>query len=178
MYLAISKYYNIVILGDINVDMQDSNSPGLNKVQDLCDVFGLKNLIKSTNCETKMSLLSIDIILTNCTRSFKNSGMIETGLSEFHKLVMTSFRSTYEQLRPTKIQYRGYKKFNEADFLKDITDAPFDKCLKIRDSEAAYDSFKDTFLSIANKYAPLKTKMIRGNQAPVMTKELSKANYD
>ena len=42
------------------------------------------------------------------------------------------------------------------------------------DSEAAYDSFKDIFLSITNKHAPLKTKMIRGNQAPFMTKELSK----
>ena len=87
---------------------------------------------------------------------------------------MTSFCSTYERLRPTKIQQGSYKKFNEADFLKDITDAHFDKCLKIRDSEAAYDSFKGTFLSITNKHAPLKTKMIRGNQAPFMTKELSK----
>ena len=80
---------------------------------------------------------------------------IETCLSDFHKLVMKSFHSTYKRLRPTKIQYRSYKKFNEADFLKDITDAPFDKCLKIRDSEAAYDSFKDTFLSITNRHAPL-----------------------
>ena len=37
--LAITKYDNVVILGDINVDTQDSNSPGLNKVQDLCDIF-------------------------------------------------------------------------------------------------------------------------------------------
>ena len=65
---CITKYDNVVILGDINVDTQDSNSPGLNKVQDLCDVFGLKNLIKSTTCETKTSLSSIDIILTNRTR--------------------------------------------------------------------------------------------------------------
>ena len=173
MDLAILKYDNVVILGDINADTQDSNSPGLNKVQDICDVFGPKNLIKSTNCETKTSSSSIDIILTNRTRSFKNSETIETGLSDFHKLVMTSFRSTFERLRPTKIQYRSYKKFNEADFLKDITVAPFDKCLKIRDSEAAYDSFKDTFLNITNKHAPLKrTKMIRGNQAPFMKKEL------
>ena len=37
--LAITKYDNVVILGDISVDTQDSNSPGLNKVQDLCGVF-------------------------------------------------------------------------------------------------------------------------------------------
>ena len=107
--LAITKYDNVVILGDINVDAQDGNSPGFNKVQDLCDVFGLRNLIKSTTCETKTSSSSIDIIQTNRTRSFKNSGTIETGLSDFHKLVMTSFRSTHERLRPTKIQYRIQK---------------------------------------------------------------------
>ena len=119
--LATTKYDKVVILGDINIDTQDSDSPGLNKVQDICDVFGLISLIiKSTTCETKMSSSSIDVILTNHTRSLKNSGMIETGLSDFHKLVITSFRSTYEKLRPTKIQYRSDKKFNEADFLRDI----------------------------------------------------------
>ena len=50
--LAITKYDNVAILGDINVDTQDSNSPGFDKVQDLCDVFGLRNLIKSITCET------------------------------------------------------------------------------------------------------------------------------
>ena len=103
MDLAITKYENVVILGDINVDTQDSNSLGFNKVQDLCDIFGLRNLIKTTTCETKTSSSSIDIILTNRTQSFKNSGTIETGFSDFHKLVMTSFQSTYERLRTTKI---------------------------------------------------------------------------
>ena len=51
--LTITKYDNVVIFGDINVFTQDSNNPGLDKVQDLCDVFGLKNLIKSTTCKTK-----------------------------------------------------------------------------------------------------------------------------
>ena len=46
--------------------------------------------------------------------------------------------------------------------------------MKVRDSEAAYDSFKDTFLSITNKHAPLKTNMNKGNQALFITKELSK----
>ena len=37
--LAVTKYDNTVTLGDINVDTQDSNSPGLNKVQDLVMSF-------------------------------------------------------------------------------------------------------------------------------------------
>ena len=59
-------------------------------------------LITTTTCETKTSLRPSDIILTYRTRSFKDGGTIKTGLSDFHKLVMTPFRSTYEKLRPTR----------------------------------------------------------------------------
>ena len=38
-----------------------------------------------------------------------------------------------------------------------------------------YSIFTRIFQNILNKYAPLKRKKIRGNQAPFMTKELSKA---
>ena len=38
-----------------------------------------------------------------------------------------------------------------------------------------YDEFKDTFMNVLNKYAPIKEKIIRGNNAPFMNKALSKA---
>ena len=39
----------------------------------------------------------IDLILTNCPRSFQNSCTIETGLSDFHKLVVTVMKTTYKK---------------------------------------------------------------------------------
>ena len=38
-----------------------------------------------------------------------------------------------------------------------------------------YDEFKEIFMHILNKYAPMKIKCIRGNNAPFMNKMLSKA---
>ena len=38
-----------------------------------------------------------------------------------------------------------------------------------------YDSFKETFMNLLTKHAPMKEKFIRGNQAPFMNKTLSKA---
>ena len=38
-----------------------------------------------------------------------------------------------------------------------------------------YESFSDTFKATVNKHAILKEKIVRGNNAPVMTKELRKA---
>ena len=38
-----------------------------------------------------------------------------------------------------------------------------------------YDEFKDIFMQILNKYAPMKKMCIRGNNAPFMNKTLCKA---
>ena len=37
-----------------------------------------------------------------------------------------------------------------------------------------YESLSDTFKPIANKHAPLKEKIVRGNNSPFTTKELRK----
>ena len=41
-----------------------------------------------------------------------------------------------------------------------------------------YKSFSDVFHNIVDKHAPLKEKIIRGNNAPFMTKDLRKAIMD
>ena len=42
----------------------------------------------------------MDLILTNCPHSFQNSCVIETGLSDFHKMVVTVMKTTYRKLEP------------------------------------------------------------------------------
>ena len=58
----------------------------------------------------------IDLILTNCSRSFQNSGVIETGLSDFHKLVVTVMKTTFKKSKPKIITYRSYKSFSNDRF--------------------------------------------------------------
>ena len=67
---AISKYNNIVIMGDLNVNTLD-HSLNLDKLNELCDTLGLYNLIKVSTCEMKGSSTCIDLILTNCRRQIK-----------------------------------------------------------------------------------------------------------
>ena len=57
-------------------------------------------------------------------------------------------------------------------FLVDLRTCHFHECFELSDSEQAYENFKQLFLDITNKLAPVKTKMIRGNSAPFMNKEL------
>ena len=87
---AINTYDNVVIMRDININTQDHQSQGINKLFEFCDIFDLQNLTKSSTCETKTNSTLIDVILTNPGRSFRHSKTVETGISDFHKLDMTS----------------------------------------------------------------------------------------
>ena len=51
----------------------------------------------------------IDLILTNCPGSFQNSCVVETGLSDFHKMVVTVMKTSYRKSQPKIIHYRNYK---------------------------------------------------------------------
>ena len=169
---ATRRYENVVLMGDINIDTSEEKAIGMTKLSEFCDIFDLVNLI---TCETLNSSTSLDVILTNKKRSFKNSGTIETRISDLHKMTITTMRVNYQRLQPIKVQYRSYKNFQEKLFLKDLKKQSFEKCKNIIDKDEAYDHFKEIFVSVVNKHAPLKTKFIRGNHAPFMNKELSKA---
>ena len=170
---AITKFKNIVIVGDMNINTLEYSS-SLNKLSEFCDTLDLHNLIKVSTCEMQHTSSLIDLILTNRKNCFKHSHAFETGLSDYHKLVTTCFKNTYEKLQPIKIQYRSYKDFQEDAFLSDLQAAPFDHVLDLPNSEMAYNKFKSLFDKVVEKHVPLKKKVLRGNQAPFMTKELSK----
>ena len=53
---------------------------------------------KST-CFKSPDKLCIDLVLTKNLRSSQNSCAIETGLSDFHKLVVTVMRTTYKKIK-------------------------------------------------------------------------------
>ena len=98
--------------------------------------------------------------------SFQNTTTLATGLSDFHKMIVTVCKTSFQKPKPKEVVYRNYKKFDR-DIFKDE--------LKLKlESITNYESFEDVFLTILNKHAPLKKKVLRSNQAPYMTKALRK----
>ena len=110
----------------------------------------------------------IDLFLTNRPRTFQCTTTIETGISDFHKLVVTVF---YKKQRPKIIHYRNYKNFENGNFRQDLKK----ELLKFDVTNAPLSKFNDTVLSVLDKHAPKKVKYIRSNNCNFMTKELRKA---
>ena len=164
--MAMRKYENIVIMGDINIDMDNAKAAGLNRMSEFCDIFDLENLIRGNTCVTVEHASSIDVILTNKKHSLKNSCTVATGVSDFYKMVLTTMRAYYERLKPNKIQYCSYKHFNEQKFLRDLENTPFHLCNDLIDNNLAYERLKNMFKLVVDKHAPIKSKFIRGTHAP------------
>ena len=61
---ALLKYQNIILMGGIDIDSKCKDI-GTDKLEELCDAFNLKNLVKSETCFTKDNKSLIDLILTN-----------------------------------------------------------------------------------------------------------------
>ena len=111
----------------------------------------------------------IDLILTNKKNCFQNSMTIETGLSDFHKMTVTVMKRYFKKNEPITIEYRDMKNFDPLKFREDLR-----KQLESKESITVTD-FQNIFLSVWNAHAPVKKKVVRGNNAPFMNKTLSKA---
>ena len=170
-----NSYDNIIIMGDMNINVLNKDSYGYLDYESFLDTFNLKNLIKKTTCHTKTASSSLDVLLTNRNRLFFNTIVLETGISDVHCLVGTTLRATYKRAEPNIIQYRDYKKFDQFSFLDDLGHFEEDKC--VDDPNILYENFLSFFQKTVEKHAPIKQKILRGNDKGFADKTLRKAWY-
>ena len=157
-----STYDKFLLAGDFNVEVE------LETVSDFLFEHNAKNLVKEKTCFKSLDNPScIDLFLSNSYQSFQNTTAVATGLSDFHKMVVTVLKTTFPKAPPKIIHYRDYKHFNIHAFRGELK-----LCLT---NTSSYAEFEEIFLKILNKHAPAKQKVLRANDKPYMTKALRKA---
>ena len=70
-------------MGDFNTEENDEN------ISNVMESYNLKNIVKTPTCLKSDGPRTIDLILTNRVSNFQNTVSIETGLSDFHCMVVT-----------------------------------------------------------------------------------------
>ena len=168
---AVKDYEHIVIAGDMNIDII-AGTDRYNLLSELCATYNLKNLVKGVTCNKSVEGSSIDVLLTNKPGSFFHSCITETGLSDHHSMISTFFRCHYEKLPPKYFVYRDRKNFDEENFKNDISNIPISELNRFDDHFTGYETL---FKCIVDRHCPIKTRKVRGNDKPFMSKELSNA---
>ena len=115
----------------------------------------MQNLNKEPTCYKNSENPScIDLILPNNPRSFSKTNTFFTGFSDFHKLVLSVFKTTFCKSKPKEITYRNFKNFEEEIFNQELRNN------LINNSIESYEFFEKVFLDTLNKHAPLKKKSV------------------
>ena len=109
----IGNYDNFLIVGDLNSEIGESsmhdfcNSYNLHSL--CCNSYNLHSLCHKSTCYKNPEKSScINLFLTNSPKSFQNTQTIETGLSDFHKLVVTILKMYLPNNQPKVTTYRDY----------------------------------------------------------------------
>ena len=110
----------------------------------------------------------INLLITNPKFSFTKTNSLETGLSDHHHMIYTILKTKFEKFEPKKLIYCSFKhNLNCSEQFK----------LDICNSMSAvriHAAFENNFVSILDKHAPKKAKILRGNQKPNFNKDLQK----
>ena len=98
------KYENLLLLGDFNSEMNEEH------MKNFCETYNLTNLITDPTCFKSVENPScIDVMLTNRSTCFENSMVIETGLSDCHKMTVTVMKKYFKKRDPITIICRVWK---------------------------------------------------------------------
>ena len=74
-----------------------------------CERCGLSSLIKEPTCyKNPANPICIDLVLMHLPCSFQNSSAVETGLSDFHRMIVTDLKTTFLRLLPKKKTLYGH----------------------------------------------------------------------
>ena len=144
-------------MGDFNSEF--SENP-------FCNVNSLKTLNRGPTCFKNPSNPScIDLFLTNRQQGFQQTHAIETGISDFHKMVVTVMKTHYKKQKAKTIQYRNCKHFHEQSFNFELNN----ELIKIDINNSELKEFNEFFLKVLDKHAPRKEKYIRANNSSLIT---------
>ena len=114
MDLFTTKYERLLSLGDFNAGMEDSS------IKIFCSNCNLTNMINKPTCHKNPDRPTcIDLILRKCLGSFQNFNVIETGLSDFHKMIVSVMKTFYRKIESrVVINYRHYNSFSNEGFIE------------------------------------------------------------
>ena len=92
-----------------------------NDMKDFCKSYNLKSLVRVPTCfKNPENLSCIDLILTNSPYSFHSSCVIETGLSDFHKMAVAVMKASFQKMKQKIITYRNFKLFSGELYKEDL----------------------------------------------------------
>ena len=158
----LSQYERFLCIGDFNSEITEF------AMKNFCDIYHLKNVVNVPNFyKNPLKPSCIDLFLTTCSRSFQDTQVIETGLSDFHKMNITILKMFFSKQNHETVFLRNYERFDHSAFREALNR----ELLKYDLNNIEYDRFSPKCICI------FKEKISQSKSCKFCDKGISKSYY-
>ena len=162
------KYKNLLLVGDFNTNYANEDDP---RLQPVFTQYGLQVINKDPTRVMANSSTLIDLVVTNMPRRVVSNTTIDLGLSD-HSLVYTRLNMKVQRPKPKIITTRDYSRLQSEEFKQDLEAAPWSVISCFDDPDDVYFAWREIFMDVCNKHAPVKSVKLRAKSLPWITGRL------
>ena len=112
----------------------------------------------------------LDVIIVSDEEKISQSGVILIGISDHFLTYCTRHSPKTKFNKHNTICSRSRKNYSSETFIEKLSEINWFKV--INDVDVAWSNFKDLFMSVVDKIAPLKEKRLKQRSEPWITSEL------
>ena len=110
------SHEKVLLAGDLNTQENESC------INNFITKHDLKNIVKEPTCfKNTENPICIDLFITNVPNSFSVTKTITTGLSDFHKMVLTVLKNKFIKQKPKEVEYRRYRNVDRGVFRHELS---------------------------------------------------------
>lgn len=166
----IQKYDLCLICGDFNINVQNTNAPDVRYLNNLCEAFNLRQLIKDPTRITPESSSTIDLIFTSDCDSICDSGVVSSDpIICDHEATFVSINCDNFKYKPVYRYVRDFKNMDMIQFEEDLSNVDFHPMYYMADINQKLEYFNYKINETFNKHAPLRCIKFRKPQTPWLT---------
>lgn len=169
-----TNIHNVLVTGDFNFDMLKDNPSS--KVLNICQYFGLENLIKEPTHFTEHSSSLIDLFLTSDKNNVLLSGVGEPVLDQnirFHCPIYCVFKINRKSSATFNRHVWLYDRGDYESFARDISNTDWDN-LRDGNVDVYAKNVTNTIIDLATRHIPNKQVKIRQSDPPWLTNVIRK----
>ena len=166
---ATSEIKGVIILGDFNINLLNEYSI-VRRWMDVFNDFGMIQLLSEPTRIADISLSLIDHAYVLNPENIRYTGTINCGASD-HFPICVVYKKKFSGISQEHVQsheyitYRSFKKFNEEDYLKDLSTIPWD-IIDSTDIDMMLEKWYDLFLCVVNMHLPIKQRRVKFRNQP------------
>ena len=167
---SIKDNSDIFIMGDMNIDMLDLNSPLKKELDNTMRRIGLININKSFTRHSKNKNSCIDLIFSN-SDCIESHGLLDWNLSDHMGIFLTRKRAkiTYKK---TSFEGRSYRNYIKEDFQWAIINENWKHFYELENVNEAWSFMKNVISKHLDAMCPINKFKVNEHRDPWITNEL------